>query len=209
VTIVEVEPEVGEDDLWVVHEDPQPSDAMVQVDFDELLESLDKDHIDDEVPVEVVGVSENDEPDDERFVDEVVDWVLNALGNRKLEVLDIDSVQEEAAVDGDEEEVVDDEVPVDVEGTFEDHESDDQELVVDDRELLDEGAKILDENPYENGSGILDTREGWRLAQRLLRYPDGREPPATILEMVSRTGAAVVSVELVLDGERWLLTRQV
>jgi hypothetical protein len=51
-------------------------------------------------------------------------------------------------------------------------------------------------------------REAWRLAQRRRRYADGREPPATIFELVSRTGAELVSVELVLGGERWLLTRQ-
>jgi hypothetical protein len=51
-------------------------------------------------------------------------------------------------------------------------------------------------------------REAWRLAQRRRRYADGREPPATIFELMSRTGAELVSVELVLGGERWLLTRQ-
>jgi hypothetical protein len=35
----------------------------------------------------------------------------------------------------------------------------------------------------------------------LCRWP---EPPATIFELVSRTGAELVSVELVLGGERWL-----
>jgi hypothetical protein len=53
-----------------------------------------------------------------------------------------------------------------------------------------------------------ECREAWRLAQRRRRYADGREPPATIFELVSRTGAELVSVELVLGGERWLLTRQ-
>ena len=56
--------------------------------------------------------------------------------------------------------------------------------------------------------GKPECREAWRLAQRRRRYADGREPPATIFELVSRTGAELVSVELVLGGERWLLTRQ-
>jgi hypothetical protein len=56
--------------------------------------------------------------------------------------------------------------------------------------------------------GNTECREAWRLAQRRRRYADGREPPATIFELVSRTGAELVSVELVLGGERWLLTRQ-
>jgi hypothetical protein len=56
--------------------------------------------------------------------------------------------------------------------------------------------------------GKPECREAWRLAQRRRRYADGREPPATIFELVSRTGSELVSVELVLGGERWLLTRQ-
>jgi hypothetical protein len=56
--------------------------------------------------------------------------------------------------------------------------------------------------------GKPECREAWRLAQRRRRYADGREPPATIFELVSRTGAELVSVELVLGGERWLITRQ-
>jgi hypothetical protein len=56
--------------------------------------------------------------------------------------------------------------------------------------------------------GKPECREAWRLAKRRRRYADGREPPATIFELVSRTGAELVSVELVLGGERWLLTRQ-
>jgi hypothetical protein len=56
--------------------------------------------------------------------------------------------------------------------------------------------------------GNPDCREAWRLAQRRRRYEEGREQPTTILELVSRTGAELVSVELALGGERWLLTRQ-
>jgi hypothetical protein len=56
--------------------------------------------------------------------------------------------------------------------------------------------------------GNPECREAWRLAQRRRRYADGREPPATIFELVSRTGAELVSVELDLGGERWILTRQ-
>jgi hypothetical protein len=56
--------------------------------------------------------------------------------------------------------------------------------------------------------GNPECREAWRLAQRRRRYADGREPPATIFELVSRTGAELISVELTLGGECWLLTRQ-
>jgi hypothetical protein len=56
--------------------------------------------------------------------------------------------------------------------------------------------------------GNAECREAWRLAQRRRRYEEGREPPATVLEFVSRTGAELISVELALGEERWLLTRQ-
>ena len=56
--------------------------------------------------------------------------------------------------------------------------------------------------------GNPECRDVWRLAQRRRRYADSRQPPATIFEPVSRTGAELVSVELVLGEERWLLTRQ-
>jgi hypothetical protein len=52
-----------------------------------------------------------------------------------------------------------------------------------------------------------ECREAWRLAQRRRRYEEGREAPTSIFELVSRTGAELVSCELALGGETWILTR--
>jgi hypothetical protein len=213
-TIVEEEPEVGEDDAD--YEDPRPSDEMILVDVDEeprvfdedpedydeedeaddsdavldfcggeepdgedetadehkevfdeedeVLDGYKAEDVSDEVPVEVAGASEGDVLDNERFVDEVVDWILIALEERKLEAVEDDAVQEEnVVVDEDEGEDVDVEVPVEVVGVSEDDEADDEEIVGEDRELVDQGAEALDENEHEGDNGILDVFEDWNL----------------------------------------------
>jgi hypothetical protein len=169
--IAEEEQAVVEDDLWAICEDPQPTDEMVLVDFDEEPEVFDEDlgdYDEDEDEAdeadEVLDLYEGEEPDDEDETayedDEVFDEVDVVLEEEKEEVFDeVDVVLEEEK----EEEDVDDLVPVEVVGAFDDEELDDEQIVDEDRELVDEGAEALDDNRHEGGDWILDAFEAWKL----------------------------------------------
>ncbi len=160
--IAEEEQAVVEDDLWAIYEDPQPTDELVLVDFDEEPEVFDEDlgdYDDDEDEAdesdEVLDVYEGEEPDDEEETAYENDEVFD----------EVDVVLEE-----EEEEDVDDQVPVEVVGAFDDEELDDEQIadedrgVVDeDRELVDEAAEALDDNRHEGGDWILDAFEAWKL----------------------------------------------
>jgi predicted nucleic acid-binding Zn ribbon protein len=71
------------------------------------------------------------------------------------------------------------------------------------------GEPIPPERPVNSPTCSDKCRDEWRLAGRRRRHAESREAPGSILELVARTGAELVSVELTLGGERWLLTRQV
>jgi hypothetical protein len=70
------------------------------------------------------------------------------------------------------------------------------------------GEPVPPERPVNSPTCSDKCRDEWRLAGRRRRHAESREAPGSILELVARTGAELVSVELTLGGERWLLTRQ-
>jgi hypothetical protein len=147
------DPEVFEDDLWVIPEDPR-SDELVLVGFDEEPEVFDEDPED---------LDEDQDEADE--ADEVLDVYEGEEPSSESETADVgeEVFEEDVVLDQDDEEDVDDEVPVEVVGAFEDEGPRDEQSADGYRGIVDEDAEVIDENQREGGDRMLDAFDDTRL----------------------------------------------
>jgi hypothetical protein len=163
------EDEVDEpDEILELHESDEPDDEDETADeheevFDEedlVFDGDEADDADDELSVEAVGATQDDEPDSERFVDEVVDWILNALEDLNLEADDDAAQEDDVVLDTDDAEDVDEAEPVAaVDDASVDVESENEEIVDGYRELADRGAEVLDAFAQWNRKAVDDVED--------------------------------------------------
>jgi hypothetical protein len=69
-------------------------------------------------------------------------------------------------------------------------------------------GSIPADRPSNSNTCSTESRDEWRLRQRRRNHHEGREPPTDVMELLTRSRAELLSVELTLGGQRWLLTRQ-
>jgi hypothetical protein len=69
-------------------------------------------------------------------------------------------------------------------------------------------GRIPPDRPINSPTCSGECATEWRLAQRRRRHHETREAPADVVELLTRSGLELVSVEVVLGGERWVLSRQ-